>query len=310
MTAERLQKVLARAGLGSRRELEQWITAGRVSVNGQIVGVGTTVKEGDVVRVDGRLVPAGRLFARKLRVIGFHKPVGLVCTRKDEQGRPTVYEALPRVAGGRWLSIGRLDLTTSGLLLFTTEGELAHRLMHPSTGVEREYAVRVLGTVTPAMIERLKGGVLLDDGEARFDDVVDAGGSGANHWYHVILREGRNREVRRLWDAVGVTVSRLIRVRYGPIALPREQRGGHWWELSPVEVNQLLVIAGLAPTDGATVDQSVRRRDRVPRSGRPQGKLGKRSSADAAKSPRSTDMAKRKPARTARAADRKPRRPH
>jgi 23S rRNA pseudouridine2605 synthase len=152
--------------------------------------------------------------------------------------------------------------------------------------------------------------VLLDDGEARFDDVVDAGGSGANHWYHVILREGRNREVRRLWDAVGVTVSRLIRVRYGPIALPREQRGGHWWELSPVEVNQLLVIAGLAPTDGATVDQSVRRRDRVPRSGRPQGKLGKRSSADAAKSPRSTDMAKRKPARTARAADRKPRRPH
>lgn len=240
-----MQKVLARAGFGSRREIEAWIEAGRVSVNGRKAALGDAVGRGDAVRVDGRLVPAHRLFERKLRVIGYHKPGGLVCTRRDEQGRPTVYQDLPALRSGRWLGIGRLDLNTTGLLLFTTEGELAHRLMHPSSGVEREYAVRVLGTVTVEMQARLQEGVMLEDGVAKFESLVDAGGTGANHWYHVVLREGRNREVRRLWESQGVTVSRLIRVRYGPIGLPREHRPGRWWELEPGEVDQLLALAGM-----------------------------------------------------------------
>lgn len=244
-TGERLHKVLARAGLGSRRLMETWIEAGRVSINGRIAGLGDLVEAGNEVRVDGRLVPSERLYRRVLRVIGYHKPAGKVCSRSDEQGRPTVYEDLPGARGGRWLSIGRLDFNTTGLLLFTTDGELAHRLMHPSTGVEREYAVRVLGEVGPEVLERLRAGVPLEDGVARFDTITDAGGEGANHWYHVTLREGRNREVRRLWESQGLKVSRLTRVRYGPIALPRDQRAGRWWELEPAEVDALIAVAGI-----------------------------------------------------------------
>jgi 23S rRNA pseudouridine2605 synthase len=246
MTTERLHKVLARAGMGSRRLMEQWIEQGRVSINGSIAGVGDSVKPGDQVRVDGRLVPADRLFKRQIRVIGYHKPAGKVCSRVDEQGRPTVFEDLPNARGGRWVSIGRLDFNTTGLLLFTTDGELAHRLMHPSTGVEREYAVRILGEVRPEVLERLKSGVELEDGLAKFDAITEAGGEGANRWYHVTLSEGRNREVRRLWESQGLTVSRLTRVRYGPLALPRNQRAGRWWDLEPEEVEALLAAAGMA----------------------------------------------------------------
>jgi 23S rRNA pseudouridine2605 synthase len=230
--------------------METWIAEGRVSINGKIAGVGDGVSEGDEVRVDGRLVPSARLFQRVIRVIGYHKPAGKVCSRSDEQGRPTVYEDLPHPRGGRWLSIGRLDFNTTGLLLFTTDGELAHKLMHPSTGVEREYAVRVLGTVRPEVLERLRSGVELEDGLAKFDSIVEAGGEGANRWYHVTLHEGRNREVRRLWESQGLTVSRLTRVRYGPMILPRDQRAGRWWEVAPEEVDALLALAKL---DGATV---------------------------------------------------------
>ncbi|HTT08108.1 MAG TPA: pseudouridine synthase [Gammaproteobacteria bacterium] len=242
--SERLHKVLARAGLGSRRQLEGWIAAGRVSVNGSIAQIGQAVNPGDDIHVDGRRVPAMRLAPVQLRVIGYHKPAGEICSRRDEQGRGTVFDRLPNLRGGRWLNIGRLDVATSGLLLFTTDGELAHRLMHPSSSVEREYAVRILGTVTPDMLHRLQSGVELDDGPAHFDTIIDAGGSGANHWYHVTLHEGRNREVRRLWESQGLTVSRLIRVRYGPCLLPRDQRAGRWWELEDAELNALLQIAG------------------------------------------------------------------
>ena len=254
VAGERLHKVLARAGLGSRRLMEKWISAGRVTVNGQPAGLGSSISPGDEVRVDGRPVAAGRLFERIVRVIGYHKPAGLVCTRQDEQGRSTVYDDLPSVRGSRWLGIGRLDMSTSGLLLFTTDGELAHRLMHPSTGVEREYAVRILGNVHPDILQRLEQGVDLEDGPARFESIFDAGGTGANHWYHVVLKEGRNREVRRMWESQGLKVSRLIRVRYGPCDLPRQYRAGQYWELPPEQLDALLAVAGMqAPPRPAPV---------------------------------------------------------
>ncbi|MCG3200481.1 MAG: hypothetical protein NFCOHLIN_00336 [Gammaproteobacteria bacterium] len=268
--------------------MEAWIEAGRVSINGRVAGLGDVVQTGDEVRVDGRLVPSERLYRRVLRVIGYHKPAGKVCSRSDEQGRPTVYEDLPGARGGRWLSIGRLDFNTTGLLLFTTDGELAHRLMHPSSGVEREYAVRVLGEVKSGVLEHLLAGVPLEDGVARFDRITDAGGDGANHWYHVTLREGRNREVRRLWESQGLKVSRLTRVRYGPVGLPRDQRAGRWWELEPAEVDALIAVAGIELDEAA-------KRNKVKR----EAAAGKRARAGARKQGRAT----RRPAasRSARA---------
>ncbi len=243
--SEKLQKVLARAGLGSRRTMEQWIKAGRVRVNGEIAQLGRRVVPEDTIRVDGRLLPPERLAPRRIRVLAYHKPVGEICTRHDPEGRPTLFEHLPRLRNGRWITVGRLDLNTSGLLLLTNDGELANRLMHPSCGIEREYAVRIRGEVDKEVLERLRSGVALEDGPARFEQLRDAGGSGTNHWYHVVLREGRNREVRRLWESQGVTVSRLIRVRYGPITLRRGLPLGRWEELEAGQVNQLLEQAGL-----------------------------------------------------------------
>ncbi|MCG5535104.1 23S rRNA pseudouridine(2605) synthase RluB [Ectothiorhodospira mobilis] len=241
--SERLHKMLARAGLGSRREVERWIAQGWVTVNGRVAQPGEQAGPEDEIAVQGRPVS---IRAPEARVVAYHKPEGEVTARKDPEGRPTVFEHLPKLRQGRWVSIGRLDLNTSGLLLFTTDGELAHRLMHPSGGVEREYAVRVLGAVEPGVLERLCQGVELEDGPARFDAIRDAGGSGANHWYHVLLREGRNREVRRLWNAEGITVSRLIRVRYGPVALGTGLRLGRWRALEPGEMQALYAAAGLA----------------------------------------------------------------
>lgn len=261
MVTERLHKALARAGLGSRRELEAWIEAGRISINGSVAGLGERLRDGDEVRVDGRLVPAASLLRRVVRVIGYHKPAGKVCSRSDEEGRPTVFEDLPSLRGARWLSIGRLDFNTTGLLLFTTDGELAQRLTHPSTGIEREYAVRIRGAVAPEVLAQLLSGVVLEDGTARFESIADAGGQGTNHWYHVVLREGRNREVRRLWESQGVTVSRLIRIRYGPCTLPRDKRAGRCWEMTPEEVDTLLVAAGM-PAQRQIAPRSVRARVR------------------------------------------------
>jgi 23S rRNA pseudouridine2605 synthase len=244
---EKLQKVLARTGLGSRREMESWIEAGRVSVNGKVARLGDRVDERARLAVDGK--PLARTPADKTRCILYHKPVGEVCTRDDPQGRRTVFERLPKLKSGRWISIGRLDYNTSGLLLFTTDGELANALMHPSANIEREYMVRVMGEVDEAVLQRLIDGVMLDDGMARFTDIQDGGGDGANHWYYVVIMEGRNREVRRLWESQGLTVSRLKRVRYGEVFIPSRVRQGQWVELESREIKSLYQMAGLPIKD-------------------------------------------------------------
>ena len=240
--AEKVQKVIADAGLASRREAERWIAAGRITVNGRAASLGDRVGPEDVLRVDGR--PAPRAAPRR-RIIRYHKPAGELTARNDPLARPTVFDDLPRLGRARWIAIGRLDFNTTGLLLFTDDGELAHRLMHPSRGVEREYAVRVRGAPSDEALARLTGGIVLEDGEARFDALRPAGGEGANRWFHVVLREGRNRGVRRLFEAVGCTVSRLIRVRFGPVTLPRTLRPGRYEDVDRDEARALVREAGL-----------------------------------------------------------------
>lgn len=236
--SEKLQKVLAQAGLGSRRELERWIEAGRVSVNGKVATLGDRVDHRDEIKVDGRPVkmPDRR---ERIRVIVYNKPEGEVSSREDPEGRPTVFARLPRLANGRWVMVGRLDINTSGLLLFTNNGELANRLMHPSSQVEREYIVRVHGAVDDDMVKRLTEGVVLDDGPARFLKVRVGQGGNTNRWFSVVIAEGRNREVRRLWESQGVEVSRLKRVRYATVEIPSYVRAGEWIELEPAEVKKL-----------------------------------------------------------------------
>lgn len=239
MSTEKLQKVLARAGLGSRRTLEGWISQGRVEVNGVVATLGTRVSVQDKIKVDGRFIQFPEI-SKNPRVLLYHKPAGEMCTRKDPEGRATVFQALPRLSGGRWIAVGRLDYNTAGLLIFTDSGELANQLMHPSSNLEREYAVRVFGAVDPEVLKQLIIGLSLEDGFAKFENIVDAGGQGSNHWYHVIVKEGRNRIVRRLWESQGITVSRLIRVRYGPVALPRRLPQGKWQELTSKEITDLM----------------------------------------------------------------------
>ena len=247
---EKLQKVLARAGLGSRRELEAVIAAGRVTVDGQVARLGDRVTPRAHVEVDGRTIQRIQRDPPR-RVLIYNKPEGELTTRSDPEGRPTVFRSLPRVRG-RWIAVGRLDLNSQGLMLFTTDGELANALMHPSREVEREYACRVYGEVTEEMVQRLVDGVELDDGSAHFE-VVESGMpldeplEAGNAWYHVIVKEGRNREVRRLWESQGVKVSRLIRVRYGPVVLSRDLRRGRFRELPDPEKEALYRHAGLEP---------------------------------------------------------------
>lgn len=243
---ERLQKYLARIGLGSRRQIEDWVRQGRITVNGTPARLGLQVSGAETIHVDGKpvLLQADQ---PQRRVLAYYKPVGEMTTRHDPDGRPTVFDRLPRLRNGRWIAVGRLDLNTQGLLLLTNDGELANRLMHPSSQIAREYAVRVLGEIAVATLKQLEQGVMLDDGLARFDEIRAAGGNGANHWYHVTLREGRNREVRRLWESQGVTVSRLIRVRYGPISLRRGLHPGRWDELEEAQIDTLLAAVGYAP---------------------------------------------------------------
>jgi 23S rRNA pseudouridine2605 synthase len=236
----KLQKALADAGHGSRREIEEWIAAGRVSVNNETAHVGQRIGPEDKVRVNGRLVQLKAGGARLPRVLLYHKPEGEIVSREDPAGRPTVFEKLPRINNGRWIVVGRLDFNSCGLMLFTSSGELANQLMHPRYELEREYAVRVLGEPTPEAMELLKTGVELEDGIARFNRIFEAGGEGANRWYNVTLSEGRNREVRRMFEAVGVQVSRLMRVRYGPVQLPPGLKRGLWRELELPEVTLLL----------------------------------------------------------------------
>ena len=244
--SEKIQKVLARVGLGSRRAMEEWIDEGRVSVNGQLATLGDRIEEGDELRVDGRVISFSTEEESVRRVVLYYKPEGEVCTRTDPSGRPTVFDALPSLKDQRWVAIGRLDINSQGLLLFTTDGDLANRMMHPSSNIEREYAVRVHGEVSADNLEALRTGVMLVDGPAKFDEIVDRGGEGTNHWYHVVLREGRKREVRRMWETQGVQVSRLIRVRYGDVHLPRNLKAGRWIEMDKDSIDQLAESCGAA----------------------------------------------------------------
>ena len=244
---EKLQKVLARLGMASRRDVEKWIGEGRVKVNGAVASLGQRVDSHDAIAVDGRLLKREEASESVRRVL-IYKPDGEICTRNDPEGRPTVFDRLPRPKEGRWINIGRLDINTTGLLLFTTDGELANRLMHPSYEMDREYAVRVRGEVDDEMIERLKTGVMLEDGPARFTDIQEApGGEGLNHWYHCVVMEGRNREVRRLWESQGLVVSRLKRVRFGPVFMTSDLPMGRWREMSQAEVDILSEEVGLKP---------------------------------------------------------------
>ncbi len=243
---EKLQKILANAGKGSRREMERAIEAGRVTLNGNPAKLGDRAGKSDVIQLDGKAVEMAQAQGVR-RVLVYNKPEGEVCTRNDPEGRPTVFDRLPKLKGERWIAVGRLDLNTSGLLLFTTDGELANKLMHPSAQIDREYAVRVLGDVNMDMVNAMHEGVMLEDGFARFTDIQEFAGSGANTWYHVVIMEGRNREVRRLWESQGVKVSRLKRVRYGHVFLDPDVRAGTWKEMPRKEVDALAKEVDLKP---------------------------------------------------------------
>ncbi|HNB47188.1 MAG TPA: pseudouridine synthase, partial [Burkholderiaceae bacterium] len=241
--APKLHKVLAQSGIGSRRDMEQLIEQGQVTVNGEVAHVGMRIARGDQVKIAGKPVKV-RIAPPPARILAYHKPVGEVVTHHDPEGRPTVFRRLPRLPGGKWLSVGRLDINTEGLLLFTTSGELANQLMHPRFGVEREYAVRVLGTLDETARAKLLSGVEIEGQSAAFKSIEDGGGEGANHWYRVVITEGRNREVRKLFDSVGMAVSRLIRIRYGTVVLPRGLKRGVWVELEDDDVRQIRRLAG------------------------------------------------------------------
>ena len=257
---ERVQKALARMGYGSRREIERLIGEEKIRINGQLAKPGDHVKAGDKINIGNRRVVISSDVGR-IRVILYNKPEGEVCTQKDEEGRRTVFESIGRLSKGRWISVGRLDINTSGLLLFTNYGELANHLMHPSSEIEREYAVRVNGEVNADTIKRLLKGVELEDGFMKFDKIIDSGGQGANHWYHVILKEGKNREVRRLWQSQDVRISRLMRVRYANQVLPRSLKQGKKVELSLDEIKSLFEFINLewpASHDEATRERTGR----------------------------------------------------
>lgn len=241
----KLQKALADAGHGSRRELEQWIAEGRVSVNGEPAHVGQRIGPKDKVRLNGKLVQLHLGWSRLPRVLLYHKPEGEIVSRDDPEGRVSVFERFPRIRSGRWITVGRLDLNSCGLLVATNSGELANKLMHPRYGIDREYAVRVLGELSDEVLQQLREGIELEDGRAAFTHIAAAGGEGANRWFRVTLAEGRNREVRRMFEAVGITVSRLMRVRYGPLVLPPQLKRGQCRELNEQETKALL--AALKP---------------------------------------------------------------
>jgi 23S rRNA pseudouridine2605 synthase len=238
--SEKIQKVLAHAGVGSRRQVEAWIQEGRITINGRLATIGDRMTYHDKISVDGREIKLIKSQNQKSRVLLYHKPEGEICTRNDPEGRATIFESLPLIRNSRWICVGRLDFTTSGLLLITNDGELANRLMHPSSEIEREYAVRIRGEVDGEVLSKLERGIKLEDGMAHFDKIVDAGGNGSNRWFHVIVKEGRNRLVRRLWEALGFTVSRLIRIRFGPVYLPSGLKRGKHIELTDDEVDELI----------------------------------------------------------------------
>lgn len=240
MSNERLQKILSRAGLGSRREMERLIEQGLVQINGKTAKLGDVATEEDKISLRGRMIDNPLKIVQKTRILLYHKPIGEISSRHDPKHEKTVFDKLPHLKQGRWIQVGRLDMNTSGLLIFTNNGELANRLMHPRYQIEREYAVRVRGQVTPEMLKTLQKGVALDDGPAQFKRVEYRGGEGSNAWYHVVITEGRNREVRRLWQSQGLEVSRLIRIRYGDLKMPRALARGDFTELPPQTVETFI----------------------------------------------------------------------
>lgn len=241
VATHKLQKLLAQSGLGSRREMEALIAEGQVSINGKVAKVGDRISTGDLVRVKNRLIRINT-GSRLPRIMFYHKPEGEIVSRNDPEGRPSVFDKLPQLKSSRWVSIGRLDFNTSGLLIFTTSGELANQMMHPRFQIEREYAVRIIGQLTPEQMTQLTRGVELEDGIAKFDMIVEQGGEGSNRWYHTVIKEGRNREVRRMFEKLGIAVSRLIRVRFGPIRLPPYLKRGMLSELKENEVRQIMAL--------------------------------------------------------------------
>ncbi len=299
--SEKLQKVLARSGLGSRRHMEQAILDGRVSVNGALAKLGDRVVVGDELRLDGRLVHFSLESEVQRRVIAYYKPEGEICSRSDPEGRPTVFDRLPRITGERWVMVGRLDINSSGLLLFTNDGQFANRLMHPSSEIEREYAVRVMGELTQDAQRALCEGVELDDGPAKFESVSELGGEGFNRWWQVVVKEGRNREVRRLFESQELKVSRLLRTRYGTQALPRELRTGRWIELDKPDIDKLLGAVELRPRrNGSGLFGLTRRRTEKQRENPLKPRFVDNSSRTGDKATRGDD----KPARTGRPARR------
>ena len=286
LPGERLQKVLAQKGVGSRREIERLIVEGRITVDGVKATLGMRLGGSENVCVDGRRIFHLDTVPSTRRVIAYHKVEGEICSRNDPEGRATVFSRLPKLKGERWIAVGRLDINTSGLLLFTTDGDLANKLMHPSSQVEREYAVRVFGEISTEQTKRLFDGVELDDGFARFTDIVDSGGEGINHWFHVCIAEGKNREVRRLWESQGVHVNRLKRVRYGSFMLPMNQRKGRCYTLTQKETDDLCALVGLeskpipAPDrqEKTVIKRQYRKKMAMPDTARRKGNNGYRSS--------------------------------
>ena len=244
---ERIQKVLAHAGFGSRREIEGWIRKGLVGIYGKTAKLGDRIMGDEMVHLKGKQLNIAKRLGAPTRVLLYHKPSGEVVTRRDPEGRAVIFTQLPKLDIGRWITVGRLDINTQGLLLVTNNGELANRLMHPAQQVEREYAVRVFGKVTEEILKTLQGGVELSDGEAHFDVIDPAGGEGANTWFRVVVKEGRNRVVRRLWESQGIAVSRLMRVRYGKAVLPERLKARRFYELEGKEMAALLAFAGVEP---------------------------------------------------------------
>jgi len=292
MSKERIQKALSRQGLGSRRQVEGWIREGLITLNGKIVELGQQVEAGDVVMHGGRKIIIREILERLPRVLAYHKPEGEVCTRNDPEGRPTIFDKLPGLKHSRWVAVGRLDINTSGLILVTDSGDLANKLMHPSSQLQREYAVRVMGKASNEQLKKLTHGIELEDGPARFEEIVEASSDdelepqkkGFNRWYHVVLMEGRNREVRRMWEAVDLKVSRLMRVRYGSVVLTKSQRPGKTRELDPKEIRELAELAGVEYAkelkSGIPIKKNYRMTKHGPALTRGRGSAGKSTSVN------------------------------
>lgn len=288
MSKERIQKALARQGLGSRRQIETWIKDGLIKLNGELVTLGQQVESGDTVMYSGRKIIIRDVQQTLPRVLMYHKPEGEVCTRKDPEGRATIFDKAPGLKHSRWIAVGRLDINTSGLILLTDDGDLANKLMHPSSQLQREYAVRVMGKATDEQLKQLTHGVELEDGKARFEEIIETSfddefaskPSSFNRWYHVVLMEGRNREVRRMWEAVNLKVSRLMRVRYGSIVMSKSNRPGRYYELEPNDIRELAELAGIeydkSLKSGKPIKKNFRDSGRKP-TGRSSAKQGRAS---------------------------------